>query len=289
MGDLTVMTGHGQEVRSGERFAFGENWGRFLKLLNEERIQRAVDSLKEKLECDTLKGKTFLDVGSGSGLFSLAARRLGATVTSFDYDPQSVACTRELKRRYYENDGAWVVQAGSVLDTQYLQNLGKFDIVYSWGVLHHTGDMWVALANVNANVAANGRLFIALYNDQGFPSRLWLRTKRIYNHLPRWIRPLFAALVYFPLELRAFLYLLALRKPGVYFANIVDYGRDRGMSWWHDKIDWIGGYPFEVSKPEQIFEFYRKRGYSLQALKTCRGELGCNEFVFQRDSEISNG
>jgi 2-polyprenyl-3-methyl-5-hydroxy-6-metoxy-1,4-benzoquinol methylase len=289
MSNLTAVSTHGQQVDSGERFAFGENWSRFLKLLNEERIRRAVDSLKEKLECDTLKGRTFLDVGSGSGLFSLAARRLGANVTSFDYDPQSVACTKELKKRYFENDDGWEVRAGSVLDAHYVQSLGKFDVVYSWGVLHHTGDMWAALANVETNVAANGTLFIALYNDQGFPSKLWLRVKRTYNHLPRWLRPVFAFLVFLPLELRIFLYLLVLLKPGAYFANIANYGKERGMSWWHDRVDWIGGYPFEVSKPEEIFEFYKKRGYSLKALKTCGGELGCNEFVFQRGRETSIG
>ncbi len=50
---------------------------------------------------ETLAGNSFLDVGSGSGLFSLAAMRLGADrVHSFDYDPQSVGCTKELKRRF---------------------------------------------------------------------------------------------------------------------------------------------------------------------------------------------
>jgi 2-polyprenyl-6-hydroxyphenyl methylase/3-demethylubiquinone-9 3-methyltransferase len=287
MNEVTATETHGQEVRSGERFAFGENWGRFLNVLDEQRIQQAVDSLKEKLAVDNLKGKSFLDIGSGSGLFSLAARRLGAKVLSFDYDPQSVACTKELRRRFFENDGEWDVQTGSVLDINYLRNLGNFDVVYSWGVLHHTGDMWAALANVNTNVAAGGKLFIALYNNQGFPSRVWLRMKKIYNRLPRALKPLFAFLVYFPLECRAFLYLLVLGKPGVYFANIAHYKKNRGMSWWHDKIDWIGGYPFEVSKPEQVFDFYRKLGYSLTALTTCRGELGCNEFVFQRDPKIS--
>ncbi|MGX9080040.1 class I SAM-dependent methyltransferase, partial [Klebsiella pneumoniae] len=112
------------------------------------------------LGVESLTGKTFLDVGSGSGLFSLAARLLGATVTSFDFDPKSVACARELKRRYFDGDSDWLIHEGSVLDKDFVLALGEFDIVYSWGVLHHTGEMWQALENVVANVASEGQLFI---------------------------------------------------------------------------------------------------------------------------------
>jgi 2-polyprenyl-6-hydroxyphenyl methylase/3-demethylubiquinone-9 3-methyltransferase len=284
MTNLTGTKTHEEEVRTGERYTFGANWARFLKVLDEQGIQQAVDSIKTKLGVDNLKSKSFLDIGSGSGLFSLAAKRLGAKVFSFDYDPQSVACTKELKRRYFESDNDWEIQTGSVLDLRYLRSLGKFDIVYSWGVLHHTGAMWVALANVDTNVAANGKLFLALYNDQGGPSKRWHAIKKMYNHLPICLRPPFAFLVYAPLELRSFLIHLVRRKPQVYISAIVNYSENRGMSWWHDKIDWIGGYPFEVSKPEQIFDFYKKLGYSLNALKTCGGGPGCNEYVFQRNN-----
>ncbi|HNP83605.1 MAG TPA: methyltransferase domain-containing protein [Nitrospira sp.] len=273
-----------QEVSSGERFKFGENWTHFLLLLNEERIQQAISSLTNMLEVESLEGKSFLDIGSGSGLFSLAAKRLGARVFSFDYDPQSVACTKELKSRYYENDSSWQVDTRSVMDKEYLNKLGKFDIVYSWGVLHHTGDMWTALDNVANNVAPHGKLFIALYNDQGGASKRWLKIKQIYNKLPIQLRPIFAAFVYFPREFRFFLIHLVRREPLEYFSSIINYSKTgRGMSWWHDLIDWIGGYPFEVSKPDQIFDFYKSRDFKLITLKTCAGGLGCNEFVFQRN------
>jgi 2-polyprenyl-3-methyl-5-hydroxy-6-metoxy-1,4-benzoquinol methylase len=142
-----------EEIAAGERFAFGENWSRFLAVLDDDRIRQAERSLCDSLEVSNLQGVRFLDVGSGSGLFSLAARRLGATVHSFDYDPQSVACTEELKRRYFRDDADWRVQTGSVLDSEYLKTLGQWDVVYSWGVLHHTGQMSLALANVAGLVA----------------------------------------------------------------------------------------------------------------------------------------
>src|SRR4051812_24922114 len=107
---------HAAEVASGQRFEFGKNWARFLENLDDARIGAAERSLAAMLGESTLHGRRFLDAGSGSGLFSLAARRLGARVLSFDFDPHSVACTEELRRRYFPNDTDWRVESGSVLD-----------------------------------------------------------------------------------------------------------------------------------------------------------------------------
>jgi SAM-dependent methyltransferase len=224
----------------------------------------------------TLEGLSFLDIGSGSGLFSLAARRLGARVHSFDYDPQSVACTLELKRRFFESDPYWTIAEGSALDRQYVESLGRFDIVYSWGVLHHTGAMWPALANAAIPVAPNGQLFIALYNDQGGLSRRWTTIKRLYNR-HRLLRGPVLALSFLRLHgtglIRGVLRGRPLETLG---------GQGRGMTFWRDFLDWVGGYPFEVAGPGEVFEFFRQRGFTLSRLITTH-TLGCNEFVFRRE------
>ena len=269
---------HIREIEAGDRFEFGENWSRFLTLIDADRILQAEHSLSAMLGF-SLAGKSFLDVGSGSGLFSLAARRLGARVRSFDYDPKSVACTRELRRRFFNDDPLWTVEQASALDSNYLSSLGKFDVVYSWGVLHHTGAMWQALENVAALVAEGGTLFIAIYNDQGKFSRRWTRVKRFYNRSSKPMKHLCALAVcvvsWWRPWLKDFLHLRPLES----WRNA---GHARGMSAWRDVVDWVGGYPFEVGKPEAIFDFYRQRGFVLERLRTEGANLGCNEFVFTK-------
>jgi 2-polyprenyl-6-hydroxyphenyl methylase/3-demethylubiquinone-9 3-methyltransferase len=276
------MSSQSQEIALGERFEFGENWSRFLKLLDETRIQEAEDSLTTMLELSNLNDKSFLDIGSGSGLFSLAARRLGARVHSFDFDPQSVACGEELKRRYFPNDDSWTIEEGSVLDANYLESLGPFDVVYSWGVLHHTGRMWKALENAQQRVAPGGKLFIALYNDTGSQSARWKWIKRTYNKLPRFARLPFTLAVIAPEEAKSIVKHLIRMNPVGYVRTWSNYNQRRGMNRWRDIIDWVGGYPYEVSTPDEVFDFYRQRGFILTKLNCGRVGLGCNQFVFQK-------
>jgi 2-polyprenyl-3-methyl-5-hydroxy-6-metoxy-1,4-benzoquinol methylase len=277
----TAFDQHALEVARGDRFEFGENWTRFLAVLNDERIAQAERSLGDMLEVGSLAGLRFLDIGSGSGLFSLAARRLGAEVHSFDYDPQSVACTRELRRRYRPDDEGWTIERGSALDAGYIAGLGRFDIVYSWGVLHHTGAMWQALDLAQRPVAPDGRLFIALYNDTGSQSARWKRIKHTYTRLPRALRAPFAVAVSAPEELKSMARALAARRPGDYIRSWTRYDESRGMSHWHDIVDWVGGYPYEYAKPDAIFAFFKARGFVLDNLRI-GGGLGCSEYVFRR-------
>lgn len=277
--DVKLATEHAKEIASGDRFEFGRNWSRFLRELNDERIALAEHSLRDMLGVRDLENLSLVDIGCGSGLFSLAARRMGARVHSLDYDPNSVACAAELRERYFPGDADWTVEHGSALDQQYLAVLGQFDIVYSWGVLHHTGAMWQALENVVPLVRPNGWLFIAIYNDQGKGTRRWTTVKKVYNKLP----PRLRFLVLWP----AFWHLWRRRLvkdalAGQPLRSFRTYQTLRGMSLWADVVDWVGGYPFEVATPAQIFDFYRKRGFTLERLKTEGGSLGCNEFVFRR-------
>jgi len=273
---------HATEVARGERFAFGDNWASFLSVLDEERIGAAERGLRRMLQVERLDGLRFLDIGSGSGLSSLAARRLGARVHSFDYDAQSVACTSELRRRYFPADDRWTVERGSALDADYLRRLGQFDIVYSWGVLHHTGQMWHALENAVIPVAQSGKLFIAIYNDTGTQSRRWHAIKRIYNEIPKLARKPFAIAVTAPAEAKALAGAVLRGRPGDYVRSWTEYRRRRGMSKWYDIVDWVGGYPYEFATPDQIFDFYRPRGFTLIKMKCGGVGLGCNEFVFER-------
>lgn len=264
------------------RFEFGRNWRSFLEGLSEPQVLEAERSLAGMLRMTSLEGRSFLDAGSGSGLSSLAARRLGARVHSFDLDLDCVACTEHLKRRYCPDDPDWTISTGSVLDEEYIRSLGTFDIVYSWGVLHHTGALWRAAELMTAPVSPGGFLFVAIYNDQGPPSRIWKAIKRAYNSSPRPVRlgMLLAVGAYF--EARGTGGRLLRGQNPWPPKRWRDKRRERGMSVWHDLVDWVGGYPFEVARPDEVFSFYRDRGFALDGLKTCGGRLGCNEYVFRR-------
>ena len=261
-----------------DRFAFGRNWKFFLETLTQPQVDAAIQDLKEMLQVETLAGKSFLDIGSGSGLSSLAARLLEAKVVSFDLDHDSVDCTRELKSRYFPNDENWKVTEGSVLDRDFMESLGKFDIIYSWGVLHHTGDMWRAIEeSVESVKRPSGLVFLALYNDQGRASRRWHRIKERYVLGGPLTRAILVAVGFFLTWSKTMVRDLVLLRP---LKTWKTYSANRGMSAYRDLVDWVGGFPFEVSKPEQVISFIDQRGFRLVSLRTAGGGLGCNEYVF---------
>lgn len=258
------------------RFGFGANWERYLRDLDDERVAIAKDALAALIGRD-LTGARFLDVGSGSGIHSLAAWSLGADVHSFDFDPDSVACTEALRDRAGATN--WVVEEGSALDREYLESLGTFDVVYSWGVLHHTGAMWEAIANTTSLVAPGGVLALAIYNYQPGATERWTWVKRRYNASGRVGRAVLLGLSFLRLWLRPMA--RDLFRRGDPRGSWKEYSA-RGMDPKVDLVDWVGGYPYEAATPEDVIRFVSERGYAGEVVSREYGH-GCNQFRFVRN------
>jgi 2-polyprenyl-6-hydroxyphenyl methylase/3-demethylubiquinone-9 3-methyltransferase len=279
------------------RFQFGLNWQDFLRTVDGARIEAAARSLDALLDGEDLRGQSFLDIGCGSGLVSLVARMAGARVTSFDPDEACVRCTESLRTRWCASESGadnatqttgsqptndWRIAQGSILDVDFVTSLGQFGIVYAWGVLHHTGQMRRAIELARERTAPGGLFVLAIYHDQGGASRRWAAIKRFYHILPSFLRPVYVAAIACWYEVRfATARLLSGRNP----LPVQDWQakrRDRGMSVWHDWVDWIGGWPFEVSSPDEIINPLVQAGFSLRRIKTVGNGWGCNEYVFRR-------
>ncbi len=259
-------------------FSFGKNWQNFLKNLNDEKINEAKKSLVEFLGGeDKIKGKTFVDIGCGSGLFSLAAYLLGVKeIISVDVDEFSIACAKHLKEEK-GNPENWQIKQGSALDEKFVKSLGKFDIVYSWGVLHHTGDMHKAFENVINLVGEGGIFYLAIYNKnekclfEG-TSKFWLRVKKIYNSSNLLVKKMMEVGYVFYYVTGLIVHFI---NPFKYIKNYVSL---RGMSFYTDIKDWLGGYPYEFATIDEIKDFFKK--YNLKCIKYKEvRSIGCNEFL----------
>lgn len=265
-----------------DRFEFGKNWRSFLARLDAERIDAAEASLCRLLGVRSLAGKRFLDLGCGSGLFSLAAHRLGAEVVSLDFDPASVACAEALKQRFASTEAGWLIRQGSILDPALMESLGEADVVYAWGVLHHTGDLHRAIELAAARTRPTGWLCLAIYNDQGSASRRWLAIKRAYQRLPAPLKPLWVGVIAGGYELKfAAVRLIRCRNP----LPCGDWRKkrtDRGMAVWHDWVDWIGGLPFQTATPAAVQQQLAVHGFTLVKYESVGQGWGCNEFVFRK-------
>lgn len=275
-----------------ERFAFGKNWNFFLKKhFSEECATASQQALCGFLGLPSLAGLTFLDVGCGSGLSSLAALRAGAdSVTSFDFDQDSVRAAYSL-RDYAGSPKNWRIMRGDALDPAFMQSLGKYDIVYSWGVLHHTGDMRAAVADTVLPVRDDGLLFLALYsyttyqNNQVFgqPSpEEWLDIKRSYLRRGSWRR---RGMVLWYIWRRYFSQARGNpRKLAAGFAEFCSRWRNygstsRGMNLFTDIHDWLGGWPMEfVHEAEFVRGMRADSGMELLRMETGRGNT---EFLFR--------
>jgi 2-polyprenyl-3-methyl-5-hydroxy-6-metoxy-1,4-benzoquinol methylase len=259
------------------RFKFGKNWQNFLESISDEQLRNASSALSNLLDAESLEDESFLDAGCGSGIVSLAARQLGAErIHSFDYDKDSVEATRTLHSSSTSADD-WTVEQGSLTDADYLSKLGRFDTVYSWGVIHHTGAMWQVAESLPSLINPGGRLVVAIYNDQGTLSSLWRIIKKVYVKSPSPVQLAIAG-VYFLLASTARI------AKNLITLHSFRRTRSRGMSGWHDAVDWVGGYPFQVASRKQVTDFFESKGFTTEKVLSVGSRQGCNQFVFRAQS-----
>ncbi len=261
-------------------FAFGDNWSDYARTITPAVMDQACRDLGRLIPPEDIEGRRFLDIGCGSGLASLAALRAGAReVLALDLDPASVATARRLLAAEAP-EAAWSAREVSVFDLD-PEAEGRFDIVYSWGVLHHTGDMWAALERAARMVAPGGLMAVALYRRTPLCG-LWTLEKRLYARAPAWLQ----AAIRVPYKLAFCLGLLASGRSPTGF--IRDYAGKRGMSWHHDVHDWLGGYPYDSTTPEETsrkvagFGFVQVRCFTRPPVALGLFGSHCDEFVFRR-------
>jgi SAM-dependent methyltransferase len=254
-----------------KNFDFGSNWTEFSNWhVDSQRLEMACESLRNLLEREKLEGKSFLDVGCGSGLFSIAAHQLGATkVVGIDVNPRCIEIARA--NRDLLTPGAPIeFYVASALDAEQLKAFGTFDLVYAWGSLHHTGSMWNAIHNVLGCVAAAGTLVLAIYNKHS-TSPAWRSIKWSYNQVPQLVQRFmiftFAGVIY------GAKFLVTRTNP---------LKKERGMDFWFDVVDWVGGYPYEYAVPNDVVMTVTRGGFRLRRFLPASVPTGCNEFVFDK-------
>ena len=261
-------------------FSFGENWKVYLSDLDESTVKHAENSFTRFTGLAGLREHTFLDLGCGSGLNSLVAYRLGAKrVISVDIDPNSIDCVTYLRQRFAAGAGNWQIVRGSVLDRNFIDSLGSFSYVYSYGVLHHTGAMWESLNRAVERVAPGGMLHLGIYNQHKNSPR-WLKVKKLCNRFPRTALPAFK-LSYI---LLSYVQLLSSFQSPAKYAQ--EYRTHRGMSVWRDIDDWFGGLPYEYAPPGQVVNFLSELDFVLLRLRDA--STGCNEFLFRSENSFSS-
>ncbi len=267
-----------------DRFEFGKNWESFSFLIDEEAVRKAEDRMALFLGNRDLSGRTFLDVGCGSGLHALVALRFGAKeVVAIDVDPDSVSTAGTVLERNWPGTNKTVRQV-SVFDLE-KERFGEFDIVYSWGVLHHTGDMNRAIETAAKHVKPGGLFAVALYGKTPY-CNLWKRIKRWYvNASPA--QQARAERTY----IRLFGFYLLLRGKRL-STHIAAYKRKRGMDFPHDVRDWIGGYPYESIAPRELAQLLTPLGFDLirQNVRKRSGLFGSgnDEYLFRRHDAAGN-
>lgn len=253
-------------------FSFGQNWKNFSKTIDAQVLERATEDIREWFSLEGIQNKRVLDIGSGSGIHSYAFWKLGASeVVSFDYDFKSVEATDSIWKKCRQPSN-WKVLKGSILDKAFIESLGQFDIVYSWGVLHHTGQMWEAIKNaISIPIKEDSKIMISIYQDKKNYERD-LSLKMNYNKAG------FIKKKYIVLK-QIYMLMSRRRRKGL---NPFTWNekKERGMNEYHDLIDWLGGLPYEVATKEEIERFFSENGG--WRLKKNDPSEACHVYLFSK-------
>ncbi len=262
---------------TGHQFDFGENWQEFSRnALTAGRVAQARSEFMELMAPLDLNGLSFVDIGFGQGLSLMTAAALGARSVGCDINPKCQAALAQNLRFFPELSQAPPVVVGSILDPAVVEALRKaipsasYDVVHSWGVLHHTGDLHRAIGNAACLVSPHGHLVVAIYNRH-WTSKLWLAVKRTYVSCPRWIQRALVAVLY----------------PVIYGAKWAVTSGDparqqRGMDFYYNVVDWVGGYPYEYASIQETRKAVEALGFTMEKAIPAEVPTGCNQFVFKR-------
>jgi 2-polyprenyl-6-hydroxyphenyl methylase/3-demethylubiquinone-9 3-methyltransferase len=260
-------------VTGVRHFAFGKNWQNYARYaLTRARIEHARQAFQKLYASIDLHGKTFLDIGFGQGLALFFAREMGADVLGIDSDADNLVSCQHTSV-FFQDQQIPHIRVASILDPAFVQEQlqrGQCDIVHAWGVLHHTGDMWQALYHAIQLVKDGGYLMIAIYNAH-WSSPIWRLIKWSYNYAPDIVQQMLIVLFY----------------PIIYCAKWIVTGtnpkrKERGMDFFYDVVDWVGGYPYEYASIETIQQHMCQQNFTCIRVIPAQVPTGCNQFVFKK-------
>ena len=265
--------------RESRHFAFGDNWADYAENVSLREIENARLGLEKLLSASEIAGKTVIDIGCGSGIHSLAFLNANCSyLEGFDFDPKSVETTKKLLSRFFVSEiRKFSIYEGDILNSDFNR---KFDIVYSWGVLHHTGNLRRAIQRAGSLVQDDGFFVFAFYRKTPF-CWFWKIEKWIYSKLPSTFQT--------PLRfmyIQMFKFIHVLRGRGSFSEFERNYKSGRGMDFLIDVHDWLGGHPYESISPFEVRKILKEEGFvEVKAfIEKSLGLMGsgCDEYVFKK-------